>query len=175
MKDNRPLVILGSARKDGDTRKLVDRIFTDLKYELIDLLDYRIFPYNYSNNYPQYDNFLHLIELLLRHDKVVFATPVYWYSMSGQMKTFFDRLTDLVSVEKELGRQLKGKNTFLISVGTDNHIPDGFEVPFRLTSEYLKMEFVSVYYCKTDNVSGILTDTNEIMKKIKRIQPQGEP
>ena len=167
MKDDRPLVILGSARKDSYTRKLVDQLFAELEYELIDLLDHKIYPYGYSQNYPQDDNSLNIIKTLLRHNTVVFATPVYWYSMSGQMKSFFDRLTDLVTFNKDLGRQLKGKRTFLVAVGTDNTLPEGFEVPFRLTSNYLNMEFISSYYCRTTDLTTELIDKNEIIEKIK--------
>ncbi|MCP4458779.1 MAG: NAD(P)H-dependent oxidoreductase [Cytophagales bacterium] len=37
------------------------------------------------------------------------ATPVYWYSMSGIMKVFLDRIYDVLTIEKELGRKLHGK------------------------------------------------------------------
>ena len=33
-----------------------------------------------------------LRERVLEADGIVFATPVYWYGVSGQLKTFFDRL-----------------------------------------------------------------------------------
>ena len=33
-----------------------------------------------------------LRERVLGADAIVFATPVYWYGVSGQLKTFFDRL-----------------------------------------------------------------------------------
>lgn len=67
---------------------------------------------------------------MLHDDKIIFATPVYWYSMSGLMKTFFDRLTDLVTIQKSVGRKLKGKETFLFAVGTDDLLPAGFTIPF---------------------------------------------
>ena len=145
----------------------VDQLFAELENELIDLLDYKIYPYNYSQKYPEDDKFLDIIEILLRHDTVIFATPVYWYSMSGMMKTLFDRFTDLVTINKEHGRQLKGKRTFLVTVGTDNELPDGFEVPFRQTSDYLNMKFISTYYCRTTDLTTELSDKNEIIEKIK--------
>ena len=33
-----------------------------------------------------------LRDLILPADAIVFATPLYWYGVSGQLKTFFDRL-----------------------------------------------------------------------------------
>jgi multimeric flavodoxin WrbA len=33
-----------------------------------------------------------LLERVLHADAVVFATPLYWYGVSGQLKTFLDRI-----------------------------------------------------------------------------------
>lgn len=166
MKENNPLIILGSARKNSNTKKLTKKLFSGIKYELIDLLDYKIFPYDYSGNYPEDDDFLFLMEQILKYNKIVFATPVYWYSMSGSMKVFFDRLTDVVTIKKEIGRQLKGKKTFMISVGTAAALPEGFEVPFRLTSGYFDMDFISSYYCSTAALKSELKGTHEIIEKL---------
>lgn len=56
------------------------------------------------------DDYLNLMKQILeKYETLILATPVYWYSMSGIMKVFFDRLTDLLTIEKELGRKLRGK------------------------------------------------------------------
>ncbi len=164
--DRRPLIILGSARKESDTKKLVDIIFSNLDIEQIDLLDYKIDPYNYEGNYSADDNFLHLFDTILNHNKIIFATPVYWYSMSGIMKKFFDRLTDIITIQKEIGRKMKGKEIFLIAVGADDLLPIGFEIPFRSTSDYLSMNFVSTFYCKATNLNSVKSDGFEFLKEI---------
>ena len=147
--EEKPLILLGSARKNSDTGKLVSALFADTEIRLADLLDYRISPYSYEGRYPDDDSFQELVQLMLLHQVVVFATPVYWYAMSGHMKNFFDRLTDLVTTHKKLGRQLEGKSTFLVAVGAETALPDGFEIPFQLTSAYFKMTFMASYYHKT--------------------------
>jgi len=73
--------------------------------------------------------------------------------MSGQMKTCFDRLTDLITLKKELGRKLKGKNTFLVAVGANAELPDGFIVPFKSTAAYLDMYFRDYFYAATSNLN----------------------
>ncbi len=91
---------------------------------------------------------------MTEHETIVFATPVYWYAMSGTMKIFFDRLTELTTKEKHLGHALAGKRTFLIASGTDPELPAGFEVPFRRTSSYFEMEFIKAFYfvCRGDEI-----------------------
>jgi multimeric flavodoxin WrbA len=116
---------------------------------LIDLLDFHISPYDYSSNYPATDDFPKVIDELLQHQVIVFATPVYWYAMSGLMKTFIDRFTDLVTIKKESGRKLQGKLVFLLTVGADRELPGGFEIPFKLTSDYLNMTYQDCIYFST--------------------------
>jgi len=156
------LVILGSARKDSHTRTLLRNVFSSLPHELIDLLDYEIAPFDYNAEYPADDQFQFLADKLVQAEHVIFATPVYWYSMSGILKTFIDRFTDLVSVEKEKGRALKGKNVYLFSVGADSFAPEGFEVPFKETSNYLEMNYHQGVYISSrgENFEGVQTAIN---------------
>lgn len=74
----RPLIILGSARKDSNTKQLIDRIFREEDYKLIDLLDHNIYPYNYPETYPDDDEFIAILKMFEDHSKVIWATPVYW-------------------------------------------------------------------------------------------------
>ena len=143
------MIILASARKGGETSAFLNTVFADIPYKTIDLLDNVVSPYDYTNRYPDSDDFSKIITEVLQHRVVVFATPVYWYAMSGLLKTFFDRLTDLVTVQKQMGRQLRGKATFLLAVGADPELPPGFEVPFQLTSEYLDMHYQGCIYQAT--------------------------
>lgn len=149
--EDKPLIIVASARKESDTRDFVNKVFTGIDCRLADLLDFYISPYDYRGNYPANDDFPKLVALMLQHKVIVFATPVYWYAMSGLLKNFFDRFTDLVTVQKQSGRQLKGKLVFLLAVGSDAHLPEGFEVPFKLTAGYLGMDFRGLIYGSTKN------------------------
>lgn len=141
-----PLIILASSRKNSDTQKLVELVFKETEYIVVDLLDYKIAQYNYKEEYPTDDEFIKVAEQMLTHQLIVFATPVYWYAMSGYMKIFFDRLTDLTASHKPMGKQLKGKRAALITVSTDDILPEGFEVPFKRTAEYFDMEYSSCFF-----------------------------
>ena len=148
--EHQPLVIIGSARKDGNTSHFVDQVFKNIKHKKIYLLDYSIAAYNYENIYPENDQFDNILVEMLAFKTIIFATPVYWYAMSGLMKILFDRLDDLVTVRKEIGRAFEGKTTSIIISGTDPELPDGFETPFKLTSNYMKMEYKHRIYFTED-------------------------
>ncbi|CAN5279669.1 flavodoxin family protein [soil metagenome] len=164
----RSLVILSSSRKDSNTKILVQKLFNGLEnIEFLDLLDYKINHYHYQGKYAKSDQFLKVIEKVLYFDAIIFATPVYWYAMSGLLKVFFDRLTDIVTIQKPLGSKMKGKNIFLISVGTDPELPPGFEIPFQFTANYFEMNFIDSYYCTTENVKRNLPDTKPFLNNIK--------
>ncbi|HEY5462933.1 MAG TPA: NAD(P)H-dependent oxidoreductase [Hanamia sp.] len=153
MKEKTPLIISGSARGESDTKLYLDLIFNSSNKRVINLLDFNICHYNYDAKYPTTDEFDKLINEMLKHDTIIFATPVYWYSMSGHMKILFDRFTDLVTIKKEVGRKLKGKSILLFAVGADPEIPEGFEIPFKLTAQYLDMKYKGYIYFNTQKDS----------------------
>jgi hypothetical protein len=67
------------------------------------------------------------------------------------MKTFFDRLTDLL-VDPEgrrIGRALAGRSVWLLSTGTDETLPLGFVEPFALTAGYFDMVWREAFYCRS--------------------------
>ena len=164
-----PLVILSSARKNSDTKKVVDAVFENTAHDTLDLLDYKISHFNYAKKYPADDKFISAIEKIIAYKVLIFATPIYWYSMSGLMKVFFDRLTDVVSVRKELGRNFKGKHTFLISSGSNEKLPTGFEVPFRSSSEYLNMQYNTYFYHSVEkDFAKIRMKSKYFIEKIKK-------
>ena len=137
--------ILGSSRRSGNTERMVRRLHDVLDGECIYLNELSYSPYDYEQSYIN-DDFLMIVEKMLHVETILFATPVYWYSMSAQMKVFFDRLSDLISSHKEKGRKLAGKRVFLLATGSDPVLPEGFSVPFEQTASYFDMGFVQTLY-----------------------------
>lgn len=136
------MIIVGSARRDGDTAQLVRLLAEQSGWPVVDLNDYAIGHFDYAHA-NRNDDYLGLMrELIGQYDLFLLATPVYWYSMSGVMKVFFDRLTDLLTIEKGLGRQLRGKKMAAISVSIGNHLGKHFWLPFSETADYLGMAYL---------------------------------
>lgn len=139
------VVILGTSRSDGNTRLAVERVLAGRPVKIVDLSQISMSVYDYSHNNAG-DEFLPFIEDIAAMQLWILATPVYWYTMSAQMKLFFDRLSDLVTIRKDLGRALRGTSLAVVASGTDNLMPESFESPFRLTCEYLDMNYVGAFY-----------------------------
>ena len=137
------VVVLASARKDGNTARVLHELMKTTDWDLVNLLDYQIghFDYQHSN---QNDDFLPLMRRLIpSYDVFIFATPVYWYAMSGLLKVFFDRLTDFLQLEKDLGRQLRGKSMAVISSANSDNLGDVFWLPFKASASYLGMRYLT--------------------------------
>ncbi len=141
----KPLVIFASSRSDGNSMRLVRRVIGENEVEFIDLREQDISYYDYESKNSG-DDFLAIAEKMTRAEVIIFVTPVYWYSMSGILKVFFDRFTDLITIHKALGRALAGRKCFLVASGADIELPPGFEEPFSATCNYLNMEYKGCLY-----------------------------
>jgi len=135
------IILQGSSRSNGNSNKIAKIIQKKMNADLIDLKKKSINSYNYEHQYHE-DDFLEVMRNALKYDTLIFITPVYWFSMSGIMKTFFDRITDCLRVEKDLGRRLRGKNMIAISCGSGEEETEGFFIPFKKSSSYLGMNYL---------------------------------
>lgn len=139
--------MLGSARPDGDAARLLGALCDGHAIERIDLGALRIADYVYGRA-PD-DDFAGVADRILASDAVLLVTPVYWYAMSGVMKRFLDRFTELVTVDKPRGRALAGRGLFVAACGSEASAPEGFEVPFRRTADYFGMVYGGLLYAPT--------------------------
>jgi multimeric flavodoxin WrbA len=84
--------------------------------------------------------------------------------MSGIMKVFFDRITDLLDNEKELGRQLRKKKMAVITCSIGDNLGDNFWLPFKETSKYLGMHYIGNLHTISNKNNE--TDLKEFIRKI---------
>ena len=136
------LIVMASARPGGATGRAVAQLSALLarEHEILDLSALTIRPFDYAQP-RQDDDFETIVKRMLAHRALLMATPVYWYAMSGHLKTLFDRFSDLLSGrdEERRGRQLAGRDLWMLAVGADPELPAGFETPFRATADYLAL------------------------------------
>lgn len=150
-------IIYGGSHKQGHTRVLVDAVAQKMSADVFDISDYEISFYDHEHKNSS-DDFLPLIKKLLECDCWIFASPVYWYTMSAQLKVFVDRLSDLVEIELELGEKLQGLNVALIATGGEEICPTCYEDVFINTFNDLGMNYQGCLYADTSNGidSGLL-------------------
>ena len=96
------LVLSGSPRKNGNSDMLCDAFVKGAEKaghltEKVFIQNKKIFPclacYGCRNTHlcVQKDDMGEILEKMVQADVIVLATPVYFYSLSGQLKTLIDR------------------------------------------------------------------------------------
>ena len=166
------IIILGTSRNDGDTSKVISTLQEISKWDLIDLNHYRFSYYDYAHENAG-DDFIPLMRnIITNYDTLVFATPVYWYSMSGIMKVFFDRLADLLEIEKDLGRKLRGKNMAVLSCSIGNNLGESFWLPFVETAKYLGMKYRGNVHTVITNSAAADMETTKITEFVRQIEQE---
>lgn len=133
------IIIQGSARTKGNTAKVGAYLCQEYNMSMLHLQDYNLLPFSYDG--PADDRFEKIVTELVKHESIVLMSPIYWYTMSGQMKIFLDRITDLLRWNKELGRQLRGKKMYVVSSSESDDAPEEYAYPFELSAGYLGMEY----------------------------------
>ena len=136
------IAVFASARRNGNTGQFIDWIASDLGIDVVDLSEKNISPYDYDHKNIN-DDFLPLINKLLKYEKIIFVTPVYWYGPSAQMKIFIDRTSDFLDLEelKDIGRQLRGKIAYIVCTSISSDADNSFINSLKDTFGYLGMEY----------------------------------
>ncbi len=136
------IALFASGRRNGNTGQLMDRIAGELGIEVVDLAGKSISPFDYEYR-NRGDDFEPLMAHVLGFDQIIFASPVYWYAVSGPMKIFIDRLSDLLDVPELLdqGRRLRGKKAHIVCTSICAEPDAPFVEAFKGTFAYLGMEY----------------------------------
>jgi len=144
------IVFMGSPRDDGNTAALADAFCREAlkkghEVTVYDLGHMNIKPCRacdlcYSTGMPCVlgDDWNRVAVAIAGSDGVVFAGPVYWYSMTAQLKAVFDRMYCFHTVDYKVGK----KKAALISCCEDTAEDtfDGFVFSYKKTAEYLGWE-----------------------------------
>ena len=142
------VIIQGSPHKNGNTARLVQAFTDGLSPEhhvtIINAAELHI---NYcigcnscftreGNRCFQQDDMQKIMPVLAEADVLVFASPVYFYGISAQLKTLLDRL------HTPLRNSFKAKKTALLLVGAAS-LPELFDsilTQYRLLLNFFQLE-----------------------------------
>ncbi|TQR39562.1 flavodoxin family protein [Lysinibacillus sphaericus] len=178
---------IGSSRAGSNSEQLTDYVLDGINYVKIDLKNLTIEPINdlrHDNNGFQFvdDDYDQIIHAFLTSDLVIFATPIYWYSMSGIMKNMVDRLSQAIRDERfpQLKEKLQTTEALVVAVGGDDPYIKGLPMiqQFQYIFDFLKMPFSSYIIGEANKPGEIIHDEQALMqasilnKKLKvRIYP----
>jgi multimeric flavodoxin WrbA len=165
------LIIYGSSGNgSGKTIRVVNTLKEHLSADLIDVSTCNLSFFDYAHHNKD-DDFHGFAQQMVCAESIIFATPVYWYAMSAQLKVFFDRLSDLITIRKPLGRQLAGKSMTFVATGHDELMPEGFDVPFKRTAEYFNMKyFGGLYVCVNSHVTSQAAVDERLIQFAKNLE-----
>ena len=100
-------------------------------------------------------------EKMLKADIIVFATPIYYYEMSGQLKTLLDRMNPLYSSDYSF------RNIYILTTAAE----DEAHVPERAISGvqgwidcFKKAQLAGTLFCGGVNDPGDITDNAALHK-----------
>jgi multimeric flavodoxin WrbA len=103
-----------------------------------------------------------IAEKALAADTLVFVTPIYYYEMSGQMKTLLDRLNPLYPSDYQF------RNVYMMSVAAedDPHVPDRAVHGLRGWIEcFEKASFAGSLFCGGINDPGEAAGRTDAQEK----------
>jgi multimeric flavodoxin WrbA len=136
------IALFGSSRRHGNTGQLTDDIASELDIEVVDLGQLRMSPYDYEHR-NRGDDFEPLMRRVLDCERIILASPVYWYAVSPPVKVFLDRISDYLDIPELLadGRRLRGKTGYIVCTSIYDAAPTPFVESLTATFAYLGMRF----------------------------------
>src|SRR5690349_9437093 len=113
-------ILHGSSRPNGNTEQLTHMLLEGVQTEEVYLRNHTIQPitdqrHDADGFQPIDDDYDNIIKRMLEHDTIVFATPLYWYGMSGYMKNFVDRWSQsLRDTSLHFKERMQGKKVYVV-------------------------------------------------------------
>jgi multimeric flavodoxin WrbA len=178
------ITVLGSPRKKGNTAKLLsmfeDKIQKRHNFERINITEYEVngcigcYKCKETNSEPgcvQKDDALSIFEKMIQADAIVYASPLFCWSFTSQIKPLIDRHFCLVSGEgtPDYDSLIRGKQAALLvtCAGPIEGNCDAIKIIFKGFADYLKLESKGDYilpFCTTPESIG--DEGDELSEKL---------
>lgn len=169
------IALFSSSRRNGNTGQLIDRIARELDIEVIDLAALDISSYDYEHR-NRSDDFEPLMRRLLEFEQLIFASPVYWYSVTAAMKMFLDRLSDYLDIPELLtvGRRMRGKRAYIACTSICNEAPASFVNTLVDTFDYLGMNYGGIAHVDCSDGYSPVAGSIAAAELIERVRSSGQ-
>lgn len=165
-------VMHGSSREGGNTELLARRVVEGLDATHVRLREFQIGPIVDQRHAPGGFTFVaddqdRLIRQMLAHDVLLFATPLYWYGMSGCMKDFIDRWTQNLR-DPDLGFKdgIRGKQAYVVVTGGADARLKGLPLilQFRHIFDFVGVDFAGYLIGTGGRPGQILEDDRALLE-----------
>ncbi|MET3697825.1 multimeric flavodoxin WrbA [Bacillus oleivorans] len=166
-------VIYGGTRKNGNTELLTEEAIKGKPAERIHLTDYKIEPivdqrHAESGFAEVNDDYNQIIDRILPHEILLFSTPIYWYSMSGTMKLFVDRWSQILRDPNypDFREKMSSKKAYVIAVGGDLPYLKGLPLiqQFQYIFDFMGISFEGYIIGEGNRPGEILNDKAAFFK-----------
>lgn len=166
------LLLNGSSRENGNTEQLTNILLQDVAHTHVNLRDFLIQPIEDKRHTPGgftevADDYEKLIQLVRQHDILIFATPIYWYGMSGQMKLFVDRWSQSLRDPRfSFKEEMKAKKAFVVLCGGDEPYVKGLPLlqQFQYIFQFFGTEWLGYVIGKGNAPREVLNDQQAVQQ-----------
>ena len=110
----------------------------------------------------QRDDAAEIAEKMKQADVLVFATPIYYYEMSGQMKTLLDRMNPLYGTDYRFRRVYLLSTAADSAPGTDDRAVNGLQ---GWIDCFEKAEFGGALFCGGLNEPGEAANSGDALER----------
>ena len=153
------LILMGSPKKNGNTATLsewfaegarakgakVETVYTAyLKYKSTGCTSCRACQRSKKYECVINDDARKVLIKMISADVIVMASPLYFYTVSAQLKLVMDRMFSLFkwdNTTNEFTTPLKGKTLVFLGTAYEDVGMDVFKAPFKITADYAGMKF----------------------------------
>lgn len=110
------------------------------------------------------DDMQELYPLFCQADMIIYATPVYWWSVSAQLKAFIDRCYAINSLKDSFSGK---KAALIMTYGGEqpNSGPGLVRKTFEEICDYKDMKLINVYSVCTDDYM-LASDNTDALKEV---------
>jgi multimeric flavodoxin WrbA len=166
------VLLQGSSREDGNTEILSQLIVKDVLYTEIKLRDLNIRPITDQRHDKEGfesvdDDYNSVIDKVLEANLIIFATPLYWYGMSGHMKNFVDRWSQSLRDKRLSFKEVMSKKAGIVVIcGGDYPKIKGLPLvqQFSYIFDFMGMEFDDYIIGKGSKPGDVLQDHEALAK-----------
>jgi len=179
------LTFYASSRKNGNSESLAKKVIEQLNQEdirEIHLMDHHVEAiiderHSEKGFSPIDDDYEELVQQIMNSEALLFATPLYWYGMSGRLKNVIERWTEsLRNKNYDFKEKMKGKKMYVVIVGGTTAPITALPLvqQFQFIAQFMQMEFSGYVIGKGGKPLEVLNDEESVQaaiqlgKKIKR-------